>query len=171
MFKRNLSSDAFDAVSLEKNEMSAPLISLLKGHNPVLIYGALFFSAVILTISFLLGAFYFEFKAQIERMTRSYELLVIQTNSIKEELKIEGLRKTHDELSEVESYPHIVYLGTIKVKGVTKALVEINNSRQLVMVGQSIDSGWHIAEIVDDHLISKSEAGAVVKVMREEFGS
>jgi hypothetical protein len=171
MFKRNLSSDAFDAVSLEKNEMTAPLTSLLKDQNPVLIYGALFFSAVVLTISFLLGAFYFEFKAQIERMTRSYELLVIQTNSVQEELKTEGLRKTHDELSEVESYPHIVYWGTIKVKGVTKALVEINNSRQLVMVGQSIDSSWHIAEIVDDHLISKSGAGAVVKVMREESGS
>lgn len=171
MFKRNLSSDAFDAVSLEKNEMTAPLTSLLKDQNPVLIYGALFFSAVVLTISFLLGAFYFEFKAQIERMTRSYELLAIQTNSVQEELKTEGLRKTHDELSEVESYPHIVYWGTIKVKGVTKALVEINNSRQLVMVGQSIDSSWHIAEIVDDHLISKSEAGAVVKVMREESGS
>ena len=152
MFKRNLSSDAFDAVSLEKNEMTAPLTSLLKDQNPVLIYGALF-------------------KAQIESMTRSYELLVIKTNSVQEELKTEGLRKTHDDLSEVESYPHIVYWGTIKVKGVKKAFVEINNSRQLVMVGQSIDSSWHIAEIVDDHLISKSEAGAVVKVMREESGS
>ena len=172
MFKRNLTSDAFDAVSFDKKEIkSPPKINLLKNQDLILRYGLMAFCGLSLLLLLLLGVLYFEYKQKIKSILKDQESQKSEINLIKKELKDFMLVKPHDEEIDEKPHPIISYWGSIKAKGKTKALVEFNGNRQLVVIGHLFDSGWRLAELFDEYLIIESESGTSIQVNREEPAS
>jgi hypothetical protein len=172
MFKRNLTSDAFDAVSFDKKEIkSPPKINLLKNQDLILRYGLMAFCGLSLLLLLLLGVLYFEYKQEIKSILRDHDSHKNEISLIKKELKDIMLAKSHDEEIDVRPHPIISYWGSIRAKGKTKALVEFNGNRQLVILGHLFDSGWRLAELFDEYLIIESESGITIQVNREEPAS
>lgn len=172
MFKRNLTSDAFDAISFDKKEIkSPPKINLPKKHELMFRYGLMAFCGMSLFVLLLLAILYFEYKHEIKSILKDQEYQKIEINLIKKELKDFMLVKLHDEVIDDVPHPIINYWGSIKAKGKTKALVELNGNRQLVILGHLFDSGWRITELSDEYLIIESESGTSIQVNREEPAS
>jgi hypothetical protein len=169
MFKRNLTSDAFDAISFDKKEIKSPAkINLPKKHEPMFRYGLITLCGLSLLVLLLLAILYFEYKHEIKSILRDQESQKIEINLLKKELNEFMLVKSHDEVIDDASLPVINYWGSIKAKGKTKALVELNGNRQLVVLGHLFDSGWRITELFDEYLIIESESGTSIQVNREE---
>jgi hypothetical protein len=116
----------------------------------------------------LLSILYFEYQHEIKSILRDQESQKIEINLLKKELNEFMLVKSHDEVIDDAPLPVINYWGSIKVKGKTKALVELNGNRQLVVLGHLFDSGWRITELIDEYLIIESESGTSIQVNREE---
>lgn len=172
MFKRNLTSDAFDAVSFDKKEITPqPKINLLKNQDLILRYGLMAFCGLSLLLLLLLGVLYFEYKQDIKTILKDQDSQKNEINSIKKELKDFMLTKTHVEKIDETPHPIISYWGSIKAKGKTKALVEFKGNRQLVVLGHLFESGWRLAELFDEYLIIESESGTSIQVNREEPAS
>jgi hypothetical protein len=172
MFKRNLTSEAFDAVSFDKKEINPPpKINLLKNQDLILRYGLMTFCGLALLLLLLLGVLYFEYKHEIKSILREHDSQKNEINSIKKELKDFMLAKTHVEKIDETPNPIISYWGSIKAKGKTKALIELNGNRQLVALDHLFDSGWRVTKLFDEYLIIESESGTSIQVNREEPAS
>jgi hypothetical protein len=172
MFKRNLTSDAFDAVSFDKKEIkSSPKINLLKNQDLILRYGLMAFCGLSLLLLLLLAILYFEYKQDIKLILKDHESQKIEINLIKKELKDFMLIKPHDEVIDEVPHPIISYWGSIKAKGKTKALIELDGNRQLVALDHLFDSGWRVTKLFDEYLIIESESGTSIQVNREEPAS
>jgi hypothetical protein len=172
MFKRNLTSDAFDAVSFDKKEIkSPPKINLLKNQDLILRYGLMAYCGLSLLLLPLLGVLYFEYKQEIQSILREHDSQKNEISLIKKELKDFMLAGPHVEKIDETPHPIISYWGSIKAKGKTKALVEFNGNRQLVVLGHLFDLGWRMTELFDEYLIIESESGNSIQVNREEPSS
>jgi hypothetical protein len=172
MFKRNLTSDAFDAVSFDKKEIkSPPKINLFKNQDLILRYGLIALCGLPILFFLFVAILYFEYKQDIQSILKDQESQKMEMNFIKKELKDFMLVKPHDEEIDEKPNPIISYWGSIRAKGKTKALVEFNGNRQLVVIGHLFDSGWRLAELFDEYLIIESESGITIQVNREEPAS
>lgn len=172
MFKRNLTSDAFDAVSFDKKEIkSPPKINLLKNQDLIFRYGLIALCGLSILLFLFVAILYFEYKQEIKSIHKDHESQKNEINLIKKEIKVFMLAKPHDEEIDEKPHPIISYWGSIKAKGKTKALVEFNGNRQLVVLGHLFDSGWRLAELFDEYLIIESESGTSIQVNREEPAS
>ena len=172
MLKRNLTSDAFNAISFDKKEInSPPKINLPKKHGLIFRYGLITLCGLSLLVLLLLAILYFEYKHEINSILRDQEYQKIEINLLKKELSESMLVKSHDEVIDDAPLPAINYWGSIKTKGKTKALVELNGHRQLVVLGYLFDSGWRMTELFDEYLIIESESGISIQVNREEPAS
>lgn len=172
MFKRNLTSEAFDAVSFDKKEIkSPPKINLLKNQDLIFRYGWIALCGLSILLFLFVAILYFEYKQEIKSIHKDHESQKNEINLIKKEIKVFMLAKPHDKEIDETPHPIISYWGSIKAKGKTKALVEFNGNRQLVVLGHLFDSGWRLAELFDEYLIIESETGTSIQVNREEPAS
>lgn len=169
MFKRNLSDDAFDAISFNKKETSVmPKINFLKDHEDILRYGLVGLSGLFFLFLLMGTWIYFEYKDDMKITSRVIELHKIQISEIKKELKDLSLIKPPNKSEDEQPNPIINYWGSIKAKGKVKALVEINGTRQLVAIGHLFDSGWHLSQMFDEFLVIESQSGISLQINREE---
>lgn len=171
MFKRNLTTDAFDAISFDKEEISPPIkVHSLSDQDRLLRYGLIAFCGILLLISFLVVMLYLDNKEKFNALQREHELHKIEFNLLKNEVKEKSLTVESIEVKHDDQHPAISYWGTIKTEGKTKALIGLNGVRQLVSINHVFELGWHISELFDEYLIIKSDSGNSVQINREESG-
>jgi hypothetical protein len=172
MFKRNLTPEAFDAISFDKKEVRTPLKSnFLKNQDLILRYGLIVIFVLSLLLFLFVGILYFEYKQAIKSILRDHDSQKIEINLIKKELEDFMLIKPHDEVMDQAAHPIISYWGSIKARGKTKALIEFNGKRQLVALDHLFDSGWRVKKLFDEYLIIESESGTSIQVNQEEPAS
>jgi hypothetical protein len=172
MFKRNLTSDAFDDISFDKKEIPGPpQINFSKKHELMFRYGLITLCGLFLFVFLLEALIYFDCKDDIKSISREHELYKNEIHLIKKELRNALLAKQHDEVLDGVPPPVISYRGTIRAKGEVKALIELSGARQLVLLGHQFEAGWRLTELLDGYLILKSQSGRSIQVNREEPAS
>ncbi len=168
MFKRSLTTEAFDAVSVEQKSMNsstqydlAPLDKFLS------IYSVPIHWVLSVGIVFVLIYLIFEQAAQAELLVKNDRSRLHEIQALKTQLLSQPV---HAELqNEVlhEAQLSILYLGHIQFNHLSKALVELDGEQMLVIQGQVLKLDWRIKELNEQYLMLESKAGHVVKAFRE----
>ncbi len=168
MFKRSLTTEAFDAVSVEQKSINsstqydlAPLDKFLS------IYSVPIHWVLSVGIVFVLIYLIFEQAAQAELLVKNDRSRLHEIQALKTQLLSQPV---HAELqNEVlhEAQLSILYLGHIQFNHLSKALVELDGEQMLVIHGQVLKLDWRIKELNEQYLMLESKAGHVVKAFRE----
>ncbi len=168
MFKRSLTTEAFDAVSVEQKSINsstqydlAPLDKFLS------IYSVPIHWVLSVGIVFVLIYLIFEQAAQAELLVKNDRSRLHEIQALKTQLLSQPV---HAELqNEVlhEAQLSILYLGHIQFNHLSKALVELDGEQMLVIQGQVLKLDWRIKELNEQYLMLESKAGHVVKAFRE----
>ncbi len=168
MFKRSLTTEAFDAVSVEQKSINsstqydlAPLDKFLS------IYSVPIHWVLSVGIVFVLIYLIFEQAAQAELLVKNDRSRLHEIQALKTQLLSQPV---HAELqNEVlhEAQLSILYLGHIQFNHLSKALVELDGEQMLVIHGQVLKLDWRIKELNEQYLLLESKAGHVVKAFRE----
>ena len=168
MFKRSLTSEAFDAVSIEPKSINSIIQKDLAPPARFLgIYSGLAHWALSIGIVFALIYLILEQAAQAELLAKNdrdrlNEIQALKTQWLSQPLHTELQNK---ELSETQL--SIIYLGHIQLNQLSKALVELDGEQMLVMPDQVLKFDWLIKEFNDQYLLLESKSGHVVKAFRE----
>jgi hypothetical protein len=168
MFKRSLTSEAFDAVSVEQKN-----INLTTQHNLSLINKFLSIYSFPAHLALSVGIIFMLFHL-IAKQAAQAELFAkndrVRLNEI-QALKIQLLSQpVHAELqNEILPTPQlsIIYLGHIQLNQLSKALVDLDGEQMLVIPGQVLKLDWQIKELNEQYLLLESKDGTVMKTFRE----
>lgn len=168
MFKRSLTSEAFDAVSVEQKSINSTIQDELVPLNKFLsIYPMP--AHLALTVGIILALIYliFEQIAQAELIVKNNRAHQIEIQALKKQLLSQPVREELQSAALPEVQISILYLGHIQFNHLSKALVELDGEQMLVMPGQVLKLDWHIKELNEQYLLLESKAGHVVKAFRE----
>ena len=178
MFKRSITADLYapknvlertDSISSEsQNEWRYFILNIWQKHQ-FLILGGVFLSifCIVFTLDYLRAIAFEELSMALQRQQ-------LQIQSL--QLGLQDARKVSVELGDAQSnssrndeqvIPDIKYWGMMRIGSSTKALIEINQLRKLLRVGDEIDAGWQVRSF-DQGLISfESKQGRLIKISME----
>lgn len=168
MFKRSLTTEAFDAVSLEQKKINSLAQKGLAPLNKFLSIDAVQAHwALTIGMVFVLMYLIFEQAAQAELIIKndrvhSREIQALKTQLLRQPL----LTELQNEVPQ-EAELSIIYLGHIRFNHLPKALIELDGEEMLVIPGQVLKLDWHVKELNEQYLLLESKAGHVVKAFRE----
>ncbi|MFM1806115.1 MAG: hypothetical protein RL212_374 [Pseudomonadota bacterium] len=168
MFKRSLTTEAFDAVSVEQKSMNsstqydlAPLDKFLS------IYSVPIHWVLSVGIVFVLIYLIFEQAAQAELLVKNDRSRLHEIQALKTQLLSQPVHAEMQNEVLHEAQLSILYLGHIQFNHLSKALVELDGEQMLVIQGQVLKLDWRIKELNEQYLMLESKAGHVVKAFRE----
>jgi hypothetical protein len=168
MFKRSLTSEAFDAVSVEhKSINSRTQDETLQLNKFLSIY--LMPAQLTLTVGIILVLIYliFEQAAQAELLVKNDSFHLNEIQALKKQLLSQPVHEESQSALLPKTQISILYLGHIQLNDASKALVELDGEQMLVMPGQVLNLDWHIKELNEQYLLIESKAGHVLKAFRE----
>ena len=168
MFKRSLTSEAFDAVSVEQKRINstaqidfAPLDKFLN------IYSVPIHLVLTIGLVFVLIYLIFEQAAQAELLVKNDRARISEIQALKTQLLSQPVHAELQNERQPKTQLSILYLGHIQLNHLSKALVELDGEQMLVTPGQVLNLDWQIKELNEQHLLLESKAGQVVKAYRE----
>jgi hypothetical protein len=168
MFKRSLTTEAFDAVSVEQKSMNsstqydlAPLDKFLS------IYSVPIHWVLSVGIVFVLIYLIFEQAAQAELLVKNDRARLNEIQALKTQLLSQPVHPELQNEVQPKTQLSILYLGHIQFNHLSKALVELDGEQMLVIHGQVLKLDWRIKELNEQYLLLESKAGHVVKAFRE----
>jgi hypothetical protein len=168
MFKRSLTTEAFDAVSVEQKSINsstqydlAPLDKFLS------IYSVPIHWVLSVGIVFVLIYLIFEQAAQAELLVKNDRSRLNEIQALKTQLLSQPVHAEMQNEVLHEAQLSILYLGHIQFNHLSKALVELDGEQMLVIQGQVLKLDWRIKELNEQYLMLESKAGHVVKAFRE----
>jgi len=168
MFKRSLTTEAFDAVSVEQKN-----INLTTQHSVSLINKFLSIYSVPANLALSVGVIFMLFYLiseqadQAELLAKNDRVHLSEIQALKTQLLSQPVRAELQ--NEVLPKPllSIIYLGHIQLNHLSKALVELDGEQMLVMPGQILKLDWQIKELNEQYLLLESKDGRVMRTFRE----
>jgi hypothetical protein len=168
MFKRSLTTEAFDTVSLEPKNINFPSQNIFNPLNKFLSIGAVQAHwALSVGIVCVLLYLIFEQAAQAELLVKNDRARLNEIQALKTQLLSQPVHAELQNEVQPKTQLSILYLGHIQFNHLSKALVELDGEQVLVTPGQVLKLDWQIKELNEQYLLLESKAGQVIKAFRE----
>ena len=168
MFKRSLTTEAFDEVSLEPKSINSPAqntfnpLDKFLSIDPLRAHWALSVGIVCVLLYLI-----FEQAAQAELLVKNDKVRLNEIQALKTQLLSQPVHAELQNERQPKTQLSILYLGHIQLNHLSKALVELDGEQMLVTPGQVLNLDWQIKELNEQYLLLESKAGQVVKAYRE----